>query len=730
MALSGFNNYIPKNEEKVLDCSDQSDPSSSSSVCELTLVVAPLLSMTYYENNTNLVGYRAKYSNGILDFLNFRNNGMDKSLLKKPITLDGEFRPILTINGQMPGPTIIAEKDQWLYITVYNELPNGEGISIHWHGMHQSYTSNMDGVAHITQPPILSYQSYTYKFRASPAGTHWYHAHSGAHRTDGLYGALIVKDVYPGGLYNYDLPEQHTLLLMDWQKEPSIDLFYQIRSSTNFFKQNYYCQNNIPMKSNPQIYAEPNTIDGTQVAPIPFWSGIINDKGRHYDGTGSHNGAELSVFNVTYGYRYRFRLIGAQALQAYKFSIQDHLMTVIATDGNHIESIPNAHYVIVNSGERYDIVVNANQPPNNYWILAETLELTGYTFHNPANRHKAEAILHYEGASEPTGFYRYRLGTTWNNGGLHVNCPFFSPLSPTIQPSSPIIYCIYADEFTSLKAYQDNNIYYPVKTLFYNFGFDGEKSTSGSSVDGINFLLPSYLPYTKEYENADLQCPGRGCDHDNTDHCACTQVIDITDVRKGQCIELVITNYPRKDQTMTESSHPVHLHGHSFSVLKIGYPSYNYYYYSQLRGQYMSPNRDITCQVADTGELCERFITVDRLNPGQKIQRIQSVMWSNDQRPEIPNKNFVEKDTVIVPFGGYVVIRFIVDNPGWWFFHCHIEIHQLEGMAAVIKELNPGEVFSTGGTKCNIIHNNTIIIMNNVMLGLRPLLHSLYQVKV
>ena len=50
-------------------------------------------------------------------------------------------------------------------------------------------------------------------------------------------------------------------------------------------------------------------------------------------------------------------------------------------------------------------------------------------------------------------------------------------------------------------------------------------------------------------------------------------------------------------------------------------------------------------------------------------------------------KNFARKDTVIVPFGGYTVIRFIVDNPGWWFLHCHIEVHQLEGMAVVIKEL-------------------------------------------
>ncbi|CAB3990117.1 L-ascorbate oxidase-like, partial [Paramuricea clavata] len=47
----------------------------------------------------------------------------------------------------------------------------------------------------------------------------------------------------------------------------------------------------------------------------------------------------------------------------------------------------------------------------------------------------------------------------------------------------------------------------------------------------------------------------------------------------------------------------------------------------------------------------------------------------------------VRKDTVIVPSGGYVVVEFIADNPGHWFLHCHIESHQLEGMAVVINEV-------------------------------------------
>uniref|UniRef100_A0A1X7SEA3 Plastocyanin-like domain-containing protein n=1 Tax=Amphimedon queenslandica TaxID=400682 RepID=A0A1X7SEA3_AMPQE len=44
------------------------------------------------------------------------------------------------------------------------------------------------------------------------------------------------------------------------------------------------------------------------------------------------------------------------------------------------------------------------------------------------------------------------------------------------------------------------------------------------------------------------------------------------------------------------------------------------------------------------------------------------------------------KDTLLIPAGGYAVVYFKTDNPGWWFLHCHIEVHQLEGMGVIINE--------------------------------------------
>ncbi|KAJ6424865.1 hypothetical protein OIU84_025605 [Salix udensis] len=40
----------------------------------------------------------------------------------------------------------------------------------------------------------------------------------------------------------------------------------------------------------------------------------------------------------------------------------------------------------------------------------------------------------------------------------------------------------------------------------------------------------------------------------------------------------------------------------------------------------------------------------------------------------------VERNTIGVPAGGWTAIRFIADNPGVWFMHCHLEVHTTWGL--------------------------------------------------
>ena len=88
--------------------------------------------------------------------------------------------------------------------------------------------------------------------------------------------------------------------------------------------------------------------------------------------------------------------------------------------------------------------------------------------------------------------------------------------------------------------------------------------------------------------------------------------------------------------------HPIHLHGHPFQVVKMGYPITDPDT-SLFRGK----SRDIRC--LDEG--CNQVTWSD---PG----------WKNGQIPGVISEGAPLKDTIQVPAGGYTVIRFKADNPG------------------------------------------------------------------
>lgn len=78
-------------------------------------------------------------------------------------------------------------------VTVTNRLENGEGTSIHWHGIHQRNSPYMDGTGLVTQCPIDHGTTFTYTFKADSVGTQFWHAHVGLQRQDGLAGSLVVR---------------------------------------------------------------------------------------------------------------------------------------------------------------------------------------------------------------------------------------------------------------------------------------------------------------------------------------------------------------------------------------------------------------------------------------------------------------------------------------------------------------------------------------------------------
>ena len=622
--------------------------------CTVTLTVEMLQTMVMYEVFRD--GRRSP--RGHMAFINkttgelCRADGLELfSNLTAPVTADGISRMYLAINGQSPGPTIIGYEGQVLQVRVVNLLKE-DTLSLHWHGQLQRGNYWMDGVGHITQCPILPGDNFTYTMTLTESGTHWYHSHIAAQRTDGLYGAIIVRESRNNLKSTFiDDPSQHTLLLHDWYNEWSMDTFMKIHTTVGYY----------PYGAEGGRYVNTVGPDGTDVGGYPFWSALINGRGRHYhinsNSSGNNhpeqgkcisNKAPLHTFSVEHGKTYRMRIIGVQNNYAFRLSIQGHRFSVYATDGHKLNYTNQlVDFLIVNSGERYDILLKADRPPGRYWIRTETLEINAK---DPCpHHHRGDAVLHYTSVDWTTEDpIEVQQGCTRTKPCIAVNCPFRN------YPLRYNITCVNINELTPLhqETPPSNN---PMEEIFLNFGFHGLKRIIGSTINGISFKQPSEPPgvlvgatshTTDTYCNVDEKCK-------EGDFCHCTHMINIG---FNSTVQLVLSNMDSAG--IGSIAHPVHLHGHAFHVVGMGYPRYN-----ATTGFYVSDNKDLQCVDA----------------------RCTQLRWRQDAALTL-DRPVVKKDTVVVPAGGYTVIRFSADNPGIWLLHCHIEAHHLEGMSLIINE--------------------------------------------
>ncbi len=91
---------------------------------------------------------------------------------------DGKFdRPVIGINGQWPCPTMKAYVGDTVVVNLVNLLGN-QTTGLHFHGVNQIQTPDMDGPSGVTQCPLPPGESLQYKFVADAPGTFWCEFHS------------------------------------------------------------------------------------------------------------------------------------------------------------------------------------------------------------------------------------------------------------------------------------------------------------------------------------------------------------------------------------------------------------------------------------------------------------------------------------------------------------------------------------------------------------------------
>ena len=229
-------------------------------------------------------------------------------------------------NGTVPGPLLRFRRGDRVRIVVENGLP--QDTTVHWHGLR--VPNSMDGVPHLTQPPIAAGGRFVYEFDLPDAGTYWYHPHERSHEqvARGLFGAFIVEEHAP-----IKVDRDVTWVLSDWRLTPQAE---DVGDFVNLFDLTHAGRL------------------GNTVA--------INGKFTPRDG----------VFSARSGERIRLRLINAATARIFRLHFSEHQPRIIALDGQAVDPHAEPSGIVIGPGMRTDLVLDCPQQPGARFEVSES----------------------------------------------------------------------------------------------------------------------------------------------------------------------------------------------------------------------------------------------------------------------------------------------------------------------------------------------------------------------
>ncbi|KAL1963717.1 hypothetical protein VTN77DRAFT_7921 [Rasamsonia byssochlamydoides] len=482
---------------------------------------------------------------------------------------DGVLRKLYVINGQFPGPLIRVNRGDRVLVNVTNNL--SEPTSLHWHGLYQNGTNWMDGTTGITQCPIPPGRSFLYNFTVeNQYGTYWYHSHTSTQYMDGLLGPFIVhapEEAQFRQSYDYD----QVVLLQDY--------YHNLSAS-------YLPAYLAPGNENTEPVPDNGLVQGTN-----FFNCSSLDSDSGYT---CYQNSSRALFNVQKNKRYRLRLINGGGFAMFQFSVDNHTLSVIEADSTMVEPL-QVHQLAIAVAERYSVILTTDQKPSNYWIRA-TLDTYCFAGQNPVLDAGVKAILSYtDSETLPTD----QISVEWS-ADPDVLCEDLNStlLVPAVPQQAPPADVLYSLQFS-----------FEIGAYALDRAYINGTSWVVSDIPTLNVVVPGLRSGNSTF-NATGVTPSYGLSNQY-----------IISIPEYQVVDILLTNFD-------DSSHPFHLHGHTFWVMAA------------------SPN--------------------------------QYFDWNS--YGSLNTTNPLRRDTVIVDSYGWVLLRFVSDNPGMWAFHCHIAWHLEAGL--------------------------------------------------
>ncbi|KAM5489272.1 Glc7p regulatory subunit [Microsporum audouinii] len=489
-----------------------------------------------------------------------------------------------------------------------------------------------DGVPGLTQKPIEVGESFIYRFKAYPSGTHWWHSHTRTTMFDGLFGAMYIRPKptapAPWSLISSDpkdiagmrraVANPHVVVVSDWTRFKSWE-YMKAQENSGY---TIFCVDSLLINGKGSVYCPGEDFLVNHTSDYMKWAIYprhVNDKGclpfvKSTENKYLRNGrpetiplhlqqgcvpseGERAIFEVDPADEWvSFNFVDAATFKTPVFSIDGHEMWVYEADGHFIEP-RKVDTVKFYAGERYSAMVKLHKNvARDYTIRVMDSGLTQIIGSYATLRYKQDLN------DKDMGDYMETEGII-NYGGLNTTHAVTLDREdlPPYPPNPP---AAHADSLYLLDTHR-------VKTAWTYTMKGGAMYEEDRS---------AYAPLLYHPNSADAMDESL-----------------IIRTKNNTWIDLVVQvgSLPNQPQEF-----PHIMHKHSGKTWQIGAGEGHWNYSS-----------------------------------------VEEAMKAEPIKFNLITPNY--RDTFITSFDGpsWIVLRYHSNNPGPWLMHCHFEIHLGGGMA-------------------------------------------------
>ncbi|KAL6905921.1 hypothetical protein ACP4OV_003522 [Aristida adscensionis] len=362
----------------------------------------------------------------------------------------------------------------------------------------------------------------------------------------------------------------------------------------------------------------------------------INGKpGDLYNNCSAAN--QTTKFQVRRNETYLLRIINAGVNTPLFFKVANHSFTVVGADAAYTTPY-HTDVVVAAPGQTVDALMLAGAAAGRYYMAASPYDSAipqGPDF----SKITATAVVEYVGAAEASPPALPQMPEFKDTATAFR---FLSNLTALVLPGKPTVpLAVDTRMFVTVGLGVSDCL--PAQTLCNR----SAPPVFSASMNNASFVLPDggVSMLQAQYRNASAgvytrDFPDRppvafdytGEASDNATMQYTNKSTKVRTLRYNETVEMVLQN----TRLIAKESHPMHLHGFNFFVLAQGFGNYD-----------------------------------DAAAP-----------------PLFNLVNPQERNTVAVPTGGWAVIRFVANNPGMWFMHCHFDAHLDFGLGMVFEVQN------------------------------------------